>query len=99
MEARKRINEALPLFKATVETPYHGNTPVTNLFLMAEATDWQTYIAPTKKMETDPIIVGFDGLDLWWIDAFDLTNLEDYVIKEFPQLISASEYLSLPEHK
>jgi hypothetical protein len=97
MEVRKRIAEAMKLFESRSE----HNVPVTHIYLMAEATKWESGVAYTPKAVTnaDPIVVGYDGLDLWWIDDFNLSSLEDYVIKEFPQLLAASEYLSLPAHK
>jgi hypothetical protein len=97
MEVRKRITEAMKLFESRSE----HNAPVTHVYLMAEVIKWQKEVvnAPKAITNADPIVVGFDGLDLWWIDDFNLSNLEDYVIKEFPQLLAASEYLSLPAHK
>lgn len=56
-------------------------TQTSPIYLMAEA-DWQIKIAP-KPLKVDPLVVAFDGLDLWLIAQFDLTSFERYVALEF----------------
>jgi hypothetical protein len=64
------------------------------IFLLAEAQDWtvkksrvrpkpQPKPTPTANLDPDPLVVGWDGSNLWLIDQFDLTTVEQYVKAEF----------------
>lgn len=69
---REKISEAKPMFR--------------DIFLIAEARVWvlsETVIPRPRPRRSDPIVVGFDGANLWIIDSFDLTPVERYVKLEF----------------
>lgn len=65
---RERIHRAKPDFES--------------IYLLAEVEQWslKREAAPLPR---DPIVAGFDGERLWYIDAFDLTPVEHYIKSEF----------------
>lgn len=72
-QTREKIHEALKQFSG--------------VFLIAEAKNWSLTEKKPKQMPRpnrgDPIVVGFDGSNLWVIDSFDLTPIERLVKSEF----------------
>jgi hypothetical protein len=96
MEVRPKIKEAIDLF----ELRSNGGQVCNRVSLMAEVEHWSVSRAekPRLRQNWDPLVVGWDGLDLWLVTAFDVAKLESYVVKEFPA-IEAPLYLALPEHK
>lgn len=53
-----------------------------NVFIMAEATKWTT-TEERQPILADPLVVGWDGADLWLIDQFDLTPIEKLIASEY----------------
>jgi hypothetical protein len=95
MEVRPKIKEALELFKLQTN---HGQV-IDHVYLMAEVKHWDTSVEikpRPPRVWLDPLVVGWDGLDLWLITSFDMTPLERYVTKEFPAS-TVPQYLALPE--
>ena len=70
---RQKIDEAEKLFDG--------------IYIIAEGKNFElveTKIkAAPKPNDGDPIVVGFDGTNLWVIDTFDLTPIERFVASEF----------------
>lgn len=96
-EVRPAIKKAIEQFKEVASS----GSIINRVYIMAEAKNWQTKvkaIPPPPLVWLDPLVVGWDGMDLWLVTSFDLTPLENYVAKEFPAL-EAPRYPSLPAHK
>lgn len=56
------------------------------VFILAEVEDWDLSFETVPKprpRKVDPLIVGFDGKNLWVVDHFDLTPVEQYIKDEF----------------
>lgn len=76
-DTRKKIIQAKKAFK--------------EVYIVAEtsAEKWKirekeaTVIKPPPPTNYDPLVVGWDGNNLWLVDQFDLTTLENYVKSEF----------------
>lgn len=51
-----------------------------NIFLIAEARWTKTATQPPPAIDRDPLVVGWDGADLWLIDVFDITPVEQAMI-------------------
>lgn len=69
-EARDKIKKAVEAF---------GKDSV---FIMAEGTDW-AYRTEPRPVLSDPLVVGWDGGNLWLVDQFDLTPVERLIASEF----------------
>lgn len=88
-EAKEAIKTATPLFSERIQ-----GRP--DIYIIAEG-QWvvDKEPVPEQPRRWDPLVVGWDGMDLWLIAHFDLSSLEDYVIKEFPALPPGPEQLRL----
>lgn len=82
-ETRSKIKQADPFFN-----PSKSHSRDENIFLLCDAPieSW-TFgeVAPLPQM-WDPIVVGFAKGELWYIDNFDPTPIEDYVSREFTSI-------------
>lgn len=94
---RQEIRTALPLFTTPGDSSVHTRS---NVFVVGEA-QWVEGVEPMrpKLRQFDPLVVGWDGEDLWLISHFDLTDVERYMIEEFPALPEHTNNLILPDHK
>lgn len=72
-ETRAKIQDAEKQFK--------------DVFIIAEAKHWSLVEKKSKQLPRpnrgDPLVVGFDGVNLWIVDSFDLTSIERLVKTEF----------------
>lgn len=66
---KAKIAEAQPHFK--------------EIFIVAEAPNWKLETVAIPRPQRDPLVVGFDGHNLWLIAAFDATPLERYIQDEW----------------
>lgn len=96
-EVREDIEAAKPLFREKGDS---YNREKENIFIIGEA-DWVegTEPSPPKLRRVDPLVVGWDGRDLWLISVFNVTEVERYMIEEFPALEAHTNNMRLPEHK
>jgi len=56
------------------------------VFVAAEAKKWDVVQKPTtvvRPHNADPLVLGWDGNNLWVIDHFDMTSVERYLKNEF----------------
>jgi len=72
-ETRAKIADAKKLFK--------------DIFIIAEGKNWELTEKKPKVFRNpnagDPLVAGFDGTNLWVIDAFNLTSIERLIKSEF----------------
>lgn len=52
------------------------------IFILAEVKAWEVN-CEVQPVPRDPIVAGFDGKCLWFVDAFDVTPIEHYIKSEF----------------
>lgn len=56
------------------------------VFIMAQGTNWSLKTSASRVINVgDPLIVGWDGKDLWLVDKFDLTSVERLIASEFTE--------------
>lgn len=93
---REEIRTALPLFTTPGDSSVQTRP---NIFVVGEA-QWVEGVEPQrpKVRHWDPLVVGWDGEDLWLISHFDLTDVERYMIEEFPALPEHTNNMVLPSH-
>lgn len=53
-----------------------------DIFIVSEVCNWQENLV-VVSVQGDPLVVGYDGYQLWLIAAFDTTTLEEFVKSEF----------------
>lgn len=87
---KEGIEVAKPMF--TLD----GGSSKTNIFLIGEGQWVRNQMEPEPLRRFDPLVVGWDGEELWLINHFNLTPLERYVIEEFPALPAGTEQMALP---
>jgi len=68
-EVKEKIAAAKPHFK--------------EMFLVAETPSWKVETVAIPPPNRDPLIVGFDGHNLWLVAAFETTPLERYIQDEW----------------
>jgi hypothetical protein len=99
---REDIKKAEPFFTEQ----YDGKAQVggkTQIYLIGEA-KWVEGAEPEPPkvpwhLRLDPLVVGWDGSDLWLISHFDLTSIERYMMDEFPALPAHTDLMALPKQK
>lgn len=77
-EVKRKIAEARALFQ--------------EIFIVAEPKKFQitendiiTFLPPPQKLSSDPLVVGFDGSQLWLIADFDTTSVEEAMFLTLPR--------------
>lgn len=68
---KQKVKDAEPIFSGCISA---------RLFLIKECPSWTE-----REVTKDPLIVGVIGVQAYLIDAFDCTDLEEYVKKEFTE--------------
>jgi hypothetical protein len=65
-EEKAKINRACQVFEG--------------VYILAEVSKWKLKeTAPTVIKQSDPLVVGWDGRNLWLVTSFDTTTIEKYV--------------------
>lgn len=80
---RERIRAAMAEFPWRWERDGGERNVAQGVFLIAEA-QWKK--REVKAPRLDPLVVAWDGQNLYLIDHFDLTPVEKLVVEEFPAL-------------
>ena len=62
-----------------------------NVFIMAEAKGWVKSDVVKNPITGDPLVVGWDGHNLWLVDRFDLTTIESVIAAEFTEMPDGSQ--------
>lgn len=88
----RNVREAIEVAKPFFTEESYASPKV---YIIGEA-DWVESAEPRPIRRFDPLVVGWDGSDLWLIAHFDLTPLERYVVEEFPALPEHTDSMRLP---